>query len=817
MAASINQVLAQMQRWTAAAQLAELSDAVLLGRYIHQRDEAAFAALVARHGALVLHVCRQILGNAPEAEDAFQAAFLNLSRKARSLKQPEALPGWLHGVARRVALKARTKSLGRAARSEDATPLAEELADSRPDPLMQLTARELLDIVHEEVRHLPAAQQSAVILCCLEGHTREEAARILGCKAGSIKGHLQRGRQRLQKRLERHGISLSAVLALAVVSRSTASSVPPLLVQSTIKAALGGGIGSSAAALAQSVLQAMFLPKLAGAIVVTLTLALAASTTVVMVYRGLPVEVPEEKTPVVPVAPKNAGAGKPQVRTDAFGDPLPDGVLRRLGTLRFRHGGGNAICNLLLTPDGKTLVSNDYYGSRKVCVWELATGKLLHRLPGSYEAKNIALSPDGKLVAVGQEKAIILWNLVSGKEVRRLAQANASGFVFSPDGKILAAGGYDPAIHLWDLSTGKKITQFDWKRDRTSVTVLAFTPDGKTLIAGQKFHSKIGLWNVASGKQRRELDAKSGDIFTLALSPDGVLLATGSRKGGIPLWNVKTGELVGKLGKEGGRECYTVAFSPNGKILAAIERDAKNQDSLSLWDVAAGKELHRFNGDIGLWSIVYSRDGKTLIVASSGAIRLLDAATGKEVGPTAGSPGYVGFATMSPDGRTLAYLRQNDIQLWGMRTGREIGSIDAHNNGIRSLAIAPNGQTVAASGGEHDISLWDVKTRKLRRLQWDKKESPYDWSSEVVAFSPDGRMFASGDYLTSIVRIWDTNSGKQVRRLDFAEKAKELSTIENIAFSPDGKTLAVSGRGKVDNSKVRLWDVATGKQLTHLN
>ncbi len=165
MAASIAQVLSQMQGWAA--------DAVLLERYIHQRDEAAFAALVTRHGAMVLRLCRRILGDAHEAEDAFQAAFLILARKAHSLKQPDALAAWLYGVARRVALKARGQSNRR---RSAAAPLDEALPDPRPDPLTRLNARELLDILDEEVRRLPAEQRSVFVLCCLEGRTQEEAA-----------------------------------------------------------------------------------------------------------------------------------------------------------------------------------------------------------------------------------------------------------------------------------------------------------------------------------------------------------------------------------------------------------------------------------------------------------------------------------------------------------------------------------------------------------------------------------------------------------------------------------------------------------------
>lgn len=360
MTASIAHVLGQLPCWT--------SDAVLLERYLHQHDEAAFAALVTRHGPFVLRLCRRILGDAHSAEDAFQATFLILARKAHSLKQPDALPAWLYGVARRVALKTRGRSSRRAA-----APLDETLLDPCPDPLTQLTAREVLDILDEEVRRLPASQRSAFVLCCLEGHTQDEAARILGSSVGSIKGLLERGRQRLQVRLTRRGIALSAALALVTVARDRVSArVPALLLQSTVRAALGGTIGSTASALAHSVLKAMFLTKLAGVLAVTLTVAFAASATIVLVSHAPVEKASEDKTPVAPLARKNGTPSKPPVRTDVWGDPLPPHAVARLGSLRLIQGAVD-VRQVVLSPDGKLVASTADSGGNKL--WDVQTGR----------------------------------------------------------------------------------------------------------------------------------------------------------------------------------------------------------------------------------------------------------------------------------------------------------------------------------------------------------------------------------------------------------------------------------------------------------
>jgi RNA polymerase sigma factor (sigma-70 family) len=193
------------------------SDAALLGRFVGQRDESAFAALVARHGSLVFGVCRRVLRDAATAEDAFQATFLVLARKASTVRPPEQLAAWLYGTARRVALQAQRAAQRRQQHERQVAP-----APAPADPLDQLTARELLLALDEEVQRLPPRYRLPILVCCLEGKSLEEAGRQLGWSAGSVKGRLERGRRRLQERLVRRGLTLSAALGAAEVARGTA-------------------------------------------------------------------------------------------------------------------------------------------------------------------------------------------------------------------------------------------------------------------------------------------------------------------------------------------------------------------------------------------------------------------------------------------------------------------------------------------------------------------------------------------------------------------------------------------------------------------
>src|SRR5262245_14844707 len=196
-------VLRFLRRVTDPAAAAQLSDGQLLRRFIDGRDEAAFAALVQRHGPLVLSVCRRVLPSAEDAEDAFQATFLVLVRRARSIVRQEAVSSWLHGVARRIAVRARSDMIRRRAREHQVPP------PPPPDSLHEIISHDLREMLDEEVLRLPARCREPFVLCYLEGKTNEEAAHLLGCPRGTVQSRLAKARELLRVRLARRGLTLS--------------------------------------------------------------------------------------------------------------------------------------------------------------------------------------------------------------------------------------------------------------------------------------------------------------------------------------------------------------------------------------------------------------------------------------------------------------------------------------------------------------------------------------------------------------------------------------------------------------------------------
>jgi RNA polymerase sigma factor (sigma-70 family) len=275
-----------------------VSDTVLLERFCSRHDEDAFVMLLKRHGPLVMGVCQRMLPDVHDAEDAFQATFLVMVRKARSISKPEGLAQWLYGVAYRTAVRARSEAAKRRFHEHRA-------AESRNSTLNgDFMWRDLRPILDEEINRLPQRYQAPIVLCYFGGKTKEEAARILNLPVGTVSSRLARAREKLRTRLTRRGLALSAGLdAGAVTGQSLAAPVSTALIEATTKAGLAIAVGQTLAAglvstrvisLTQGVVKSMFLSKLKMAAIGITAALMVGSGAGVVSYRTVAAQ--EQKT-----------------------------------------------------------------------------------------------------------------------------------------------------------------------------------------------------------------------------------------------------------------------------------------------------------------------------------------------------------------------------------------------------------------------------------------------------------------------------------------------------------------------------------------
>ena len=330
--ASLYGVLHYLRRLGDVGPPAVAGDADLLHRFAAGRDGDAFAELVSRHGPLVWGVCARMLRDGPDAEDAFQATFLVLARKAGAVRRPELLGNWLYGVARRVASKARAAAARRRAEEKGAP------EDHAVDPTPDVVWRDLRPVLDEEVGRLPEKFRVPFVLCHLEGLTNDEAARRLGCPKGTILSRLARARERLRDRLTRRGIGVPTALFAAALAEDAAAAVPAALVAATVRLGLAFAPGCVAATiptpattLAEGVINGMFLTHLKVAAAVLLTLGVLGSG-VGLLARGPGGDGPDAGAPQPPAKapdknpqpakvgkaapPKTVEASRPRVSLD---------------------------------------------------------------------------------------------------------------------------------------------------------------------------------------------------------------------------------------------------------------------------------------------------------------------------------------------------------------------------------------------------------------------------------------------------------------------------------------------------------------------
>jgi RNA polymerase sigma factor (sigma-70 family) len=791
-------ILRHIRRLVAGPQAAA-PDRDLLRGYLECRDEAAFAALVERHGPMVLGVCRSVLRHRHDAEDAFQATFLVLARKAQAIRRPDGLASWLHGVAYRLALKARASAARRQA-LEQAAPAPAPSADD-------LSWGEVRTILHAELAALPERFRAPLVLCYLQGLTQDEAARRLGWSATTVKGRLQRGRDLLRGRLERRGLGLVAALgAVALTGEALARSMPPELAAAAARAALslpGEATGGTAAALARGALCPSAATKLS---------AVAAALLVAVTLAGGVVLFPQRPADGGSAAEAKPAAQAPGPRADHHGDPLPQGAVARLGTMRFNHG--DSLNALYYSPDGKTVISE---GSGFVRIWDAATGKELRHFATaapSFDDQTVP-SPDGKTMTfLNQENdgdTLRVWDLARGTEVRVLQLTGSRNEIsvsrrnaLAPDGRLCAVHTRQD-ISMFDAATGRELYKLPEKGD--DVRAVVFAGNDRLVTTDKK--RNLAIWEARTGKLVRRF-AHDGPVEQLVASADGRRLATLEHhtfsidrlleRDVVHVWDLSTGTQQHVLAARPKRWYTGVRFSPDGKLLFASSYSLVGGE-LTVWETATGKRLHELAGASVPTAV--SPDGSRLAArASLGQIALWDLRTGRFLADEDSKHAVAARAAFSPAGDRMLTIGWSSISTWDSATGRRLRSFATPPDEARAARLSPDGRYVLTCTGDWEkkkMLLWDVSaSRRLHAL------GPPDISGRISGvFSPGSDVLATWYYAgkENVIRLWDVRAGKELRSF----KDGGASWPAQLSFTADGKTLIVAGLRTVG------LDVATGK------
>jgi WD40 repeat protein len=508
-----------------------------------------------------------------------------------------------------------------------------------------------------------------------------------------------------------------------------------------------------------------------------------------------------------------AGQSAPS-RTDLFGDALPDGALARLGTVRWRTGSSFGPFGSALGNDGRSLFVS---GGEALRIFNVDTGELMRTIRGHEGGINcLALSPDGKMLASAGSTRAFLWDVASGKQLRPLKVSGVSTLAFSPDGTKLITGGQDHehSVRIFDCQTGKEQLRLLWHSRQ--VDYIACTPDGNKLVTASSSEGKVLVTDMTTGEVVRTFQSPNVYETTVALSPDGKMLAVADTRyaGGHPRTVLRLFDLT--TGRESralpGVQQRTVAliFSPDGKTLVS-----SGEKDVHVWDVATGAEKRHFPG--GGSHLHFSPDGKRLI-STAAVIRVWDVDSGKEFHPPEGFQGYVSSLCFAPDGKTVAACSwdwdRGVIVLWDARTGQLLRTLRGHESYIRSLQFAQDGRLISG-GGDSTLRVWDAGAGK--ELFQFKMHEPRAGEKPLQVLS----MGVSRDGLTlATAAVGFEGAREEIISLFFwnlanrkllAHRERKGSSFPFPGFSPDGKSALLH-----DGKDLVLSDLLTGKELLKL-
>lgn len=501
---------------------------------------------------------------------------------------------------------------------------------------------------------------------------------------------------------------------------------------------------------------------------------------------------------------------------------LIDNITAKPQINQYLTGNNNPVSSVAFSPDGKRLASLSGSGSNSMVVlWDMATHQPVGQLIYA-NVSSIALSTDGKILAIGEIGDIVLLNADSQQAIGQPLKetpsdlgviSSVTSMVFSPDGNTLATGNADGTITLWNIhtqiSTGRLL-----QKDYGPVQSMAFSPDGKILVSGDSGNGTIILWDMNThrpiGQSLRQKDFRN--VSSIAFTPDGKTFAS-ALDDTIIFWDLKTRQPTGQPISGFCLYVSSLSFSPDGKTLASACSDAT---TITLWDIKTHQPVDQpFAGHGGqVNSVAFSPDGKTLASGGSDGNVVLWKVE-KQWPMSELLQGFGTLVAFSRDGKTLALGGGDTVSLWDVVTHRSRGQFLQDRNisafrTLKSLALSPDGKLFASgyedlgSGDNNTLVLWNVEKNQRENLPLKQVPNPDVTSIQSLAFSPDGTILASGS--TDNITLWDVNTHGVIGQL--SEKTSQQ--VSSIIFSPDGKTLASA------SGMIILWDLKTHQRIGQL-
>jgi WD40 repeat protein len=535
------------------------------------------------------------------------------------------------------------------------------------------------------------------------------------------------------------------------------------------------------------------------------------------------------------VAPPPERQDKPAL--DRSGDPLPPQAVARLGTLRFRLATG--VFQAAVVPGGKQLLG---LGST-VVLWDATTGKEVRRfeVPARKEAggpsteislESLAVSPDGKTLAVGGKRTadntlvdcpLLLFDLATGRKLAEWKGHESNGLSEYPllafvTPTLLVSAGDDGSVRLWDTTGPRELRRLAVPADSRASAIIPSPDRERIFVAGWDGKASFwSAWEAATGKLVHQEEGLPGACVKLALSPDGGSLALAMGVGGTPekpgstemrlysvrdwkeyrRWQAHRGDDVGRC---------SIAFSPDGKTIATGGAD----DNVRRWDAATGKELGPViePGQSCSQNVAYLDDATLITFGFLETVQFWDAATGKPKRTFAGSELQVRAVAYAPDGRHVAVGGgEAPVRIWDAVNGEPVASLRDGSSYVTCLAFSPDGKWVVSGDNGGRARLWD----------WTKGDAPVEYVSNPrsplnsVALSPDGEQLATGDE-AGTVRLWAVPTGRMIHTLKDQALQGQVAPVTALAFTADGRSLFSSAF----RHGIRRWDLATGKEVCRI-